>query len=642
MSRNYWCMLVLGLLLQEAGFFLSSWAGAFVLFDFGALLVTASVGVLPGLLVVLIGGMLVSVAGDGRFFMLPFDFLTVLLFGFFLRRGVLRSWRNMAGAAVGLSVFLAVLADGVCHALNYKIPAESLAQTVSGQTAGAVFLLAEVGILALLISVNLFLDFFLIRLILDRFPGLVKRSLIEPAWGWGRVRQWPLRLKFVAVLSVMMLLAGSALFFLLRGVYREEVYGTYGSLARNYASAAKGMITPDELEAVLAPRGDRSRDYQELKRDFCTLYEHSDHAIRFLYVHQVIRDETGPAMRVICEADNETLQYDDRIPMRSAYYRPLKKALLDENTKQTIGPVVTNDPKWGWLLSVYEPLMDESGNTVAYIGVDLDMRQVMDEVYKLDAKIISVECIIFCFLLAFVYTFITNQVIRPIIRLQEMLSYFREFLEKKPSEPPIRSGDELEELYKEILLSQDKILDDTRQLREYLNLIERMALRDELTGVKNHTAYEQKIVELTAAILAGTAEFGVLMADMNELKYINDVYGHEKGDVALKAVSKALCTIFAHSPVYRIGGDEFVVVLTGQDYAAHQDLLLRMKPYIRLHDRTAEHPWEMAAMAAGFAVYRQGDTYADVFNRADERMYENKNVLKAGGKLPRDSVADKP
>ena len=74
--------------------------------------------------------------------------------------------------------------------------------------------MAEVGILALLISVNLFLDFFLIRrLILDRFPGLVKRSLIESAWGWGRVRQWPLRLKFVVVLSVMMLLAGSALFF---------------------------------------------------------------------------------------------------------------------------------------------------------------------------------------------------------------------------------------------------------------------------------------------------------------------------------------------------------------------------------------------------------------------------------------------
>ena len=641
MSRNYWCMLVLGLLLQEAGFFLSSWAGAFVLFDFGALLVTAAVGVLPGLLVVLIGGMLVSITGEGRFFMLPLDFLTVLLFGFFLRRGVLRSWRNMAGAAIGLSVFIAVLADGVCHALNYKIPAESLAQTVSGQTAGAVFLLAEVGILALLISVNLFLDFFLIRLILDRFPGLVKRSLIESAWGWGRVRQWPLRLKFVAVLSVMMLLAGSALFFLLRGVYREEVYGTYGSLARNYASAAKGMITPDELEAVLAPRGDRSRDYQELKRDFRTLYEHSDHAIRFLYVHQVIRDETGPAMRVICEADNETLQYDDRIPMRSAYYRPLKKALLDENTKQTIGPVVSHDPKWGWLLSVYEPLMDESGNTVAYIGVDLDMRQVMDEVHKLDAKIISLECIIFCFLLAFVYTFITNQVIRPIGRLQEMLRYFREFLEKKPSEPPIRSGDELEELYKEILLSQDKILDDTRQLREYLNLIERMALRDELTGVKNHTAYEQKIVELTASIVAGTAEFGVLMADMNELKYINDVYGHEKGDVALKAVSRVLCTIFAHSPVYRIGGDEFVVVLTGQDYAVHQDLLLQIRPYIRLHDRTVEHPWKMAAMAAGFAVYRQGDTYADVFNRADEQMYENKKVLKAGGALPRDSVPDK-
>lgn len=118
----------------------------------------------------------------------------------------------MAGAAVGLSVFLAVLADGVCHALNYKIPAESLAQAVSGQAAGVGFLAVEMTILALLSSVNLFLDFFLIRLLLRRLPCLIKRSLIEPAWGWGRVRQWPLRLKFIAVLSIMMLLAGSALF----------------------------------------------------------------------------------------------------------------------------------------------------------------------------------------------------------------------------------------------------------------------------------------------------------------------------------------------------------------------------------------------------------------------------------------------
>ena len=178
------------------------------------------------------------------------------------------------------------------------------------------------------------------------------------------------------------------------------------------------------------------------------------------------------------------------------------------------------------------------------------MTRAMQEMRVLDTKILSIEFIIFSLLLALMYTIITRQVIDPVRRLQEMLGYFREHREKSPAEEAPTSGDEFEVLAHDITEVQDIILQDSEQLQKYLDLIQRMALRDELTGVQNHTAYENKLSELTAVITAGTAEFAILMADMNGLKFVNDVYGHEKGDIALRAMSRALCDIFKHSPDY--------------------------------------------------------------------------------------------
>ena len=56
------------------------------------------------------------------------------------------------------------------------------------------------------------------------------------------------------------------------------------------------------------------------------------------------------------------------------------------------------------------------------------------------------------------------------------------------------------------------------------------------------------------------------MADINNLKYVNDTYGHELGDEYIKGCCRIICNIFEESQVYRIGGDEFVVILKDSDY----------------------------------------------------------------------------
>ena len=81
---------------------------------------------------------------------------------------------------------------------------------------------------------------------------------------------------------------------------------------------------------------------------------------------------------------------------------------------------------------------------------------------------------------------------------------------------------------------------EARNLKEHVNEINVIAYRDALTHVKNKSAYEEKHTQLNKDIVNGTAEFGIVMADINSLKEINDKYGHERGDEYIKGACKII------------------------------------------------------------------------------------------------------
>ncbi len=157
-----------------------------------------------------------------------------------------------------------------------------------------------------------------------------------------------------------------------------------------------------------------------------------------------------------------------------------------------------------------------------------------------------------------------------------------------------------------------------------------MAYRDELTGVKNLTAYDEKIEALERDIANQTAKFAVVMVDMNDLKTINDRFGHEKGDVAIKKMCNQICKIFAHSPVFRVGGDEFVVILENSDLENCDALLEELAGAAVIRNMETLQPWNDVALSFGVSFYdpKKDHNYKNVFNRADENMYELKRELK--------------
>ena len=160
-----------------------------------------------------------------------------------------------------------------------------------------------------------------------------------------------------------------------------------------------------------------------------------------------------------------------------------------------------------------------------------------------------------------------------------------------------------------------------------LSMANEIARRDSLTGTRNKTAYHEYEKELQEEIDGGSTDpFGLLVCDLNDLKLINDTKGHKAGDDYIRSASKLICHIFSHSPVFRVGGDEFVIVLRDEDFISRNDLIATLKRQVEDNVRMGRGP----VVASGFAKFRADSDTAvdDIFQRADGRMYEDKAYLK--------------
>jgi len=167
----------------------------------------------------------------------------------------------------------------------------------------------------------------------------------------------------------------------------------------------------------------------------------------------------------------------------------------------------------------------------------------------------------------------------------------------------------------------------TEKLKKKLADAIRLANTDSLTHVKNVTAYTDKVAELTGEIAAGAdISFAIVMCDVNGLKTVNDTQGHEMGDVYIKNCCRILCDVYAHSPVYRIGGDEFTAVLRGIDYDRRDELLKDFHERVRKAEMIETVTEGRASIAGGMGVFDPGvdRTVADVMKKADAAMYNLK------------------
>jgi len=160
-----------------------------------------------------------------------------------------------------------------------------------------------------------------------------------------------------------------------------------------------------------------------------------------------------------------------------------------------------------------------------------------------------------------------------------------------------------------------------------LSIANETARRDSLTGIRNMTAYQEFEAGLQKDVEEKAVEsFGIAVCDLNDLKTINDTQGHKAGDEYIKDACRLICRVFAHCPVFRVGGDEFAVILRDKEYNDRNDLVAAFRRQIEDNVRIGSGP----VVALGLADYMPSNdsSVEEVFKRADSRMYEDKARLK--------------
>ena len=304
----------------------------------------------------------------------------------------------------------------------------------------------------------------------------------------------------------------------------------------------------------------------------------------------------------------------------------------------------TYDNEYGQTYAYYIPLWIE-GRKMGVIGIDIDIATVNEGILRNTLQQVAGMGAILALCVAAMLWFIHRQYIAKLSRLQSSVRAYaatKDVAIARAIEKDGGGDDEISSLamqtatmilelenYMKSLVATTKELTDTKEQAARMN---ELAMRDALTGIRNKTAYDSELRKLAREMAAGLKEFGIAMIDLNFLKRINDTYGHEQGNVAIKKLCRLVCVTFAHSPVFRIGGDEFVAILKNDDYRNITALEETFNQELeKLAADDSLEPWEKISAALGYAFFDPATDSGveNVFKRADKAMYARKKEMKA-------------
>lgn len=168
--------------------------------------------------------------------------------------------------------------------------------------------------------------------------------------------------------------------------------------------------------------------------------------------------------------------------------------------------------------------------------------------------------------------------------------------------------------------------------------VSRLAYHDGLTGIGNRTAFEEHLVELEK-IKDSVPAVGIVMFDVNDLKYVNDNLGHHCGDSMLIKSAEIIQSAFEglECECFRIGGDEFAVLISGDNVEERYNTGIEaFTENVKAHNALPDKEFRIS-IAYGFCEYDKTcglKKLMDVYQRADMSMYENKKEMKANQTRP--------
>lgn len=435
--------------------------------------------------------------------------------------------------------------------------------------------------------------------------------------------------------------------------FKRALYRRYEAYIDDILTYVDNHIDDDDLKKCMETL-ERSEKYDELELFMDKIKEDFD--IHYLYILTPINtNDTGNIM-VLLSAEGYYDRYIDT--EGNLYLGWISDDEYDSETAAAFFDILKTDKlvffeektEWSTDYTGALTLHDSNGEAYAILCVDIDITEIYSLIGKRTLELFASILVLGAAFTALFLFWAKKNITEPISVLEQGVVDFanrshgqHDLNALKFDAPDIHTHNEVESLATAVtLMSVDmqnyvvEILSAEKEAREMKIQADRfneLANRDALTGIRNKTAYNREIESMDWNLKTGVLEnFGIAMIDLNFLKKINDSFGHEKGDLAIQKLSRLTCTIFAHSPVFRIGGDEFVVILKGSDYTNSKELIAGFKATMAIiAEDTKLEPWEKISAAIGVAFYDSNvdGSVINVFQRADKEMYECKKEMKA-------------
>ncbi|MBQ3296008.1 MAG: diguanylate cyclase [Erysipelotrichaceae bacterium] len=303
--------------------------------------------------------------------------------------------------------------------------------------------------------------------------------------------------------------------------------------------------------------------------------------------------------------------------------------------------MVDNSPaqdEWGNFYSSYSPVFDSKGNIAGIVGIDfnsdwydLQIREHTISIAILTAASIAVGGLIIFILISNIrrrFDFISNELsvlsndVDALTKEITSRNDYKESIENNTSD----KEESIDEAGDEIELLGEKLHSMHNELDNYLSFVREKANTDALTLVGNTTSYTERLKGIEEKITDKSADFSITIFDINDLKGINDYYGHQYGDLIIKAAADSLSSVFGIEDVYRIGGDEFIVIKENMDLKQMKEKVKEVNSKIKLYDETEMEHKGTLSLSAGSTAYnpKKDRNFREIFKRADDLMYSNK------------------
>lgn len=252
-------------------------------------------------------------------------------------------------------------------------------------------------------------------------------------------------------------------------------------------------------------------------------------------------------------------------------------------------------------------------------GIAIPEDEINEERYKLLGQI-ALFAIFLLIAFSFISAFVSYSITKPILKLTVAAN-------------KLVNGDMKVDFTSE---TNDEIGDLSNSfqaakvhMQEYLGQIQGLAFKDALTGIRNKAAYDVFVKDVDAKMAVGQlGPIGIMVFNINNLNQINETCGHDNGNAYILNCSNLICEVFLHSPVFRIGGDDFVVVLQNNDLQKRDELISEFNKKMGA-TATAGKPSERLSIACGYSIKSESDmNISSVQKRAEKEMFRIKKEMK--------------